>query len=160
MSAILIAAVLALFAHPLLLGHANQGFPLLTHAFHQYPAGMQPATASHLLKTVLPGKSVLGKISIYRVLCSQVCCLLYYAFRIFSSRMRNTPTHVFYKELGLYQSAFVERMQTVSDGFTTLRSTIGGISVIALVERAPFLWCFTFYFAVPCSEISTATLRF
>ncbi|CAM9177461.1 unnamed protein product, partial [Hapterophycus canaliculatus] len=33
--------------------------PLLTHAFHAYPAGMQPATARHLLTTILPGKSVL-----------------------------------------------------------------------------------------------------
>ncbi|CAN0004844.1 unnamed protein product [Scytosiphon promiscuus] len=33
--------------------------PVLTHAFHPYPAGMQPATARHLLMTILPGEAVL-----------------------------------------------------------------------------------------------------
>eukprot|EP00752_Nemacystus_decipiens_P004426 g4040.t2 len=32
--------------------------PLLTHAFGVYPAGMQAAAAHHLLKTVLPGRTV------------------------------------------------------------------------------------------------------
>ncbi|CAN0380101.1 unnamed protein product [Ectocarpus sp. 8 AP-2014] len=33
--------------------------PVLTNAFFPYPAGMQPATAHHLLETVLTGRSVL-----------------------------------------------------------------------------------------------------
>eukprot|EP00903_Cladosiphon_okamuranus_P017120 g15773.t1 len=32
--------------------------PLLTHAFGDYPAGMQAAAAHHLLNTVLPGRTV------------------------------------------------------------------------------------------------------
>ncbi len=39
----------------------TQDLPLLTHGFGIYPAGMQPAAASHLLKTILPGKTVFGK---------------------------------------------------------------------------------------------------
>lgn len=38
-----------------------QTLPLLTHAFGAYPAGMQPAAAHHLLKTVLPGRTVFGE---------------------------------------------------------------------------------------------------
>lgn len=39
----------------------TQELPVLTHAFFPYPAGMQPATAHHLLETVLTGRSVLGE---------------------------------------------------------------------------------------------------
>ena len=39
----------------------SQDLPLLTHGFGTYPAGMQPAAAAHLLKTILPGKTVFGK---------------------------------------------------------------------------------------------------
>ncbi|CAM9848770.1 unnamed protein product, partial [Ectocarpus fasciculatus] len=39
--------------------YTPKDLPVLTHAFFPYPAGMQPATAHHLLETVLTGRSVL-----------------------------------------------------------------------------------------------------
>lgn len=45
----------------------KQDLPLLTHAFHVYPAGMQPATARHLLETVLPGTSVMGDCFVFGI---------------------------------------------------------------------------------------------
>lgn len=50
----------------------SQALPLLTHAFGAYPAGMQPSAAHHLLKTILPGRTVFGEIKM--LFCQfQIC---------------------------------------------------------------------------------------